>query len=154
MRHRHRPAPLYQSLFRCDALCCLAVMLLGTAQRTGEAAGRLGRLGRLDKGNVGPCLVERSLSRAGTKVLRTGRFPPGGREGVVLFPVNAAQAGARAAALFSGEEALEQKKVRQRGQTVRAGKSVRVPSLYVLRIIYIIVYLLIKQRGRRGLWVI
>ena len=52
MRHRHRPAPLYQSLFRCDALCCLAVMLLGTAQRTGEAAGRLGRL---NWGNVGPC---------------------------------------------------------------------------------------------------
>ena len=57
--------------------------------------------------------MERSLGRAGTKVLRTGRFPPGGREGVVLFPVNAAQAGARAAALFSGEEALEQKKVRR-----------------------------------------
>ena len=59
---------------------------------------------------------------------------------MVLFPVNAAQAGARAAALFSGEEALEQKKVRQRGQTVWAGKSVRVPSLYVLRIVYITIY--------------
>ena len=71
MRHRHRPAPLYQSLFRCDALCCLAVVPPGHS--AADRSRQQGGLGGWTRGTS--ALVERSLGRGDTTVQRAGYFP-------------------------------------------------------------------------------
>ena len=122
-------------------------MPLGTG-RAGRAGGKAGR-------TMGTSpLVSGSLCKAGKPVQRAGRFPLEPGKGMVVR-MGSCTGKSTAAALFSGERgALEQKKVRQTGQTVQAGQIVRAPSLFFLRIVYLTVYLLIKQRGRRDLWAI